>query len=80
MKRLERVARALYEIEPFYMPTGQIQDGIEIARKFSFDDAPAHRQHRAYELAKAALAAIDGSPSRAPVPIPSRRSRRFIPA
>jgi hypothetical protein len=55
---VERVARALYDLEPFYMPSGQMHDGMEMARKFSFDHAPAYRQERAREQARAALAAM----------------------
>jgi len=54
---IERGARGIYDVDPFYLPTGQIIDGMDIAKKFPFDDAPSYRQERARELARAALTA-----------------------
>lgn len=59
-EEVEAGARAIYELEPFYMPTGQMHDGVEIARKFSFDEAPAYRQSRARDFAKVVLSAKAG--------------------
>lgn len=59
--RIEHAARAIYDAEPFYMPTGQMRDGIEIARKFSFDEAPAYRQRRALDMAEAVIRALERS-------------------
>jgi hypothetical protein len=63
---VENVARRVYDIEPFYMPIGSMQDGMQLARKFNFEDAPAYRQNRAREIAKAALRSDSASELRGP--------------
>lgn len=55
---IEAMARAVYAREPFYMPIGQRREGVELARAFEFDDAPAYRQTEAREIAKVALEAL----------------------
>jgi hypothetical protein len=57
----ETIARALYDLEPFYMPAGQMVDGAEVCRKFAFEDAPAYRVARALEQAATAYAAIEAA-------------------
>ncbi|MBS0219180.1 MAG: hypothetical protein JSR91_00410 [Proteobacteria bacterium] len=54
---VERIAKAIYEEEPFFLPAGQMIDGVDLARKLTFDDAPAYRQEHARRLARAALSA-----------------------
>ena len=54
---VERAAMAVYDLDPLFLPFGEHIDGVEIARRIAFDDAPTYRQEGARRLARSALTA-----------------------
>lgn len=52
------VAKAIYELEPFYMPSGEVRDGVQLARKWDWESIPSSRQINLQRKAKAAIEAL----------------------
>lgn len=52
------VAKAIYELEPFYMPSGEVKSGVQLARKFEWESIPSYRQIDLQRIAKTAIDAF----------------------